>query len=268
MYLVFKCDKTIPLEAVFTQLRKQNISYEVIDDADEIELWVEDKELVEPILSFYKQYLNQHQNRLSLSNLKATPVTSAVLLITLATALITQLGGQWIDWFLIAEVQYYPRTWFFYDGAINIWRFISPIFLHFGAEHLIFNGLSFWYLGSILERHIGKPVFVFLIALLASISNVSQLIWDGPLFGGLSGVVYGFIAFAYLYQRFINDLNIPKGLPIIAVIWMLLGMSHVLAEIGFGNMANAAHLSGLLAGLVAFGMYKILLNKENTHEPR
>jgi GlpG protein len=268
MHLVFTCHKAVPIKPILTQLDKQNIVYEVVDDSDQVQLWVKEEELVGPVFDFYEQYLNQYQNRLSINNLKNTPITTAVLLVTFITAVITQLGQQWIDWFLIAKIQYYPRSWFFYDGAINIWRFISPIFLHFGIEHLIFNSLSFWYLGSMLERNTGRLFFLGLIVVLASISNVSQLISDGPLFGGLSGVVYGFIGFLFLYKKFIKDLNIPKGLPVFAVVWMLLGMTDILASIGFGSMANTAHLSGLLAGLATFAVYKIMTNKESTHEPR
>ena len=262
MYLVFKCDITFPIQPVLSQLDKQNIVYHVVEANGKTELWVMDQKLVDPVLAFYKNYVNQYQNRLSIQNLKKTPVTSIILIVTFLTALITQLGGQWIEGFLIAEIQYYPRTWFFYEGVSNIWRFVSPIFLHFGVEHLIFNTLAFWYLGSIVERNIGRMVFIALILFVAVISNVSQLISDGPLFGGLSGVVYGLIGFTFLYQKLVRDLSVPKGLLIVSVIWMALGMTNVLASIGFGNMANAAHITGLLAGVFLFFTYKILMIKE------
>lgn len=266
-YLVCICDRSVPLEPVLAQLKKQDIAYELLEQNERIELSVQDPNLVEPVRQFYQQYLDQYQNRLSVQNLKRTPITTCILLITFMTALASQLGQQFIEGFLIAKMQYYPRTWFFYEGIENTWRFISPIFLHFSVEHLIFNTLSFWYLGSMLERNIGRFWYLGLVIGIAAISNVSQLYSDGPLFGGLSGVVYGFIGFAFFYQKMIKPLNVPNGLLVIAIIWMLLGMFDVLAMIGLGNMANAAHFTGILSGIALFMIYKLFCEKRNPNEP-
>jgi GlpG protein len=261
MYLACQCDPAVPIAPVLDQLEKQNIIFQLVDDNLPAELWVHDASLVDPVSQFYndyrQQFTEQQKNSLTIKNLKNTPVTSVLLMVTLLVALVTQLGSQFNDWFYIAQIQYYPRSWFLYDGGQNIWRVISPIFLHFGIEHIIFNALSFWYLGSVLERKLGMLVFILLVVTLAAVSNVSQLLVSGPLFGGLSGVVYGFIGFAFLYQQFIENLSVPKGLLYVAIGWMLLGMTDILAVIGFGNMANTAHLSGLLTGFIAFIFYKI-----------
>jgi GlpG protein len=264
MYLACQCDPAVPIQPMLDQLEKQNIVFQLVHENSLAELWVLDASLVEPVSQFYSDYrvqvIEQQKNSLTIDNLKNTPITSILLMITLVVALITQLGSQFTDWFFIAQIQYYPRSWFLYEGIQNIWRVVSPIFLHFGIEHIIFNALSFWYLGSVLERKLGMIVFILLVIALAVVSNVSQLIVSGPLFGGLSGVVYGFIGFAFLYQQFIADLNVPKGLLYVAIGWMLLGMTNVLAVIGFGNMANTAHLSGLMTGFIAFLVYKITMN--------
>jgi GlpG protein len=263
MYLACQCDPDVPMKPVLDQLDKQDVRYELVDDNQTLALWVHDEDLVTPVAEYYQgyhgQYLEQESNGLSIKNLKNTPVTSVLLIITMLVAVITLLGSQFTDYFFIAEIQYYPRSWFLYDGLQNVWRPFSPIFLHFGAEHLIFNSLSFWYLGSVLERKIGMAAFISLVACLAVVSNVSQLVVSGPLFGGLSGVVYGLIGFAFLYQTFISNLNVPKGLLYLAIGWMFLGMTDVLAVIGFGNMANTAHLSGLLTGFLAFLIYKLFI---------
>jgi GlpG protein len=264
MYLAFKCDSAVPIQPVLDQLEKQNIIFQLVDDNSPSELWVHDASLVGPVSQFYSDYriqtIEQQKNSLTIQNLKNTPVTSVLLIVTLVVALITQLGSQFTDWFFIAQIQYYPRSWFLYEGLQNIWRLFSPMFLHFGLEHIIFNALSFWYLGSVLERKLGMLVFILLVAALTAVSNVSQLLVSGPLFGGLSGVVYGFIGFVFLYQQFIAYLNVPKGILYVAIVWMLLGMTGILAVIGFGNMANTAHLSGLLSGFIAFALYKITMN--------
>jgi len=271
MYFACKCDPSVPLKPLLDQLEKQNIVFQLIEDNEQPEIWLEDSNLIKPVADFYVQYLDRYQNRLSIKNLKTTPVTTFLLLITFIAALMTQLGSQHIDVFLIAKMQYYPRDWFFYDGLINLWRFVSPIFLHFGVEHLIFNTLSFWYLGSILEKNIGKVGFLLFVLVTATISNLAQLLISGPLFGGLSGVVYGLIGFTFLYQKWIRNLNIPNGLLYFSIAWMALGLTDLLAVIGLGNMANTAHLSGLLVGFLLFIVYRIcillFIKKGRSYEP-
>ena len=255
MPLAFVFDDSQFLERALAQLDKQGVSYRVMKDHQKTELWVDDASTAKALNKYYQgQFLNQ-QRSVNLKNLKAVPVTSALMLISLVVALITQLGSHFIEWFLIAQMQYYPRDWFYYDGVAFVWHAISPIFLHFSVEHLIFNILSFWYLGSVLERNLGHAFHMGMILLLGLLGNFAQLWTSGPLFGGLSGVVYGLMAFACVYQIFKQDLGIPKGLFYVAAIWLLLGISGVFSSIGLFNMANAAHLGGLLGGLLLSFIY-------------
>ncbi len=264
MPLAFVFDDSQSLERVLSQLDKEGIPYRVTEDNHKKELWVDDSNAAEAVNKYcHRQSLNQ-QRSVNLKNLKAVPITSALMLISLLVALITQLGNHFIEWFLIAQMQYYPRDWFYYEGIAFAWHAISPIFLHFSIEHLIFNILSFWYLGSVLERNLGHAYYTGMVILLSLLGNFAQLWASGPLFGGLSGVVYGLMAFACVYQTFKQDLGIPKGLFYVAAIWLLLGISGVLSSIGLFNMANAAHVGGLLGGLflslvyLAYGKIKPL----------
>lgn len=263
MYLACKCQPEVPYEPLLNQLEKQNIEFQLIEQNGKQEVWVVDPRLVEPVAEYYRQYEDQLESRLSLRNLKATPITTGILLVTLIVAVFTQLGQVNTDAFFMAQVQYYPRSWMLYEGVENVWRFVSPMFLHFGIEHLIFNLLSFWYLGSKLERNLGGIMLSCLVVIVAVFSNLSQLVTSGPLFGGLSGVVYGFIGFSFLYQMSVKDLFIPKGLFYISLIWMGLGLTDILAVIGLGNMANAAHVSGLLMGFILFALHYVI-NMFNT----
>src|SRR5690606_22582251 len=82
------------------------------------------------------------------------------------------------------------------------WRVVTPIFLHFGAMHIIFNALWLWEFGRRIEPALGSSIYAGLILLLAISSNLVQYGWEGPsLFGGLSGVVYGLVGFIGMRQR-------------------------------------------------------------------
>lgn len=55
----------------------------------------------------------------------------------------------------------------------QVWRLVTPAFLHFGAVHLIFNMMWLWTLGSMLETYLRKVKFVLLFVAIAVISNIA-----------------------------------------------------------------------------------------------
>ncbi|MCG7561815.1 MULTISPECIES: rhomboid family intramembrane serine protease GlpG [unclassified Pseudoalteromonas] len=127
------------------------------------------------------------------------------------------------------------------------WRWITPAFLHFGLLHLVFN-LSWWiYLGNMIERRLGNWVLWTVFVAGALLSNWMQYLLADANFGGLSGVVYALLGFCWIHS--VKHPQSPPliGTPVVGfmLIWMVLGFMDVL----FVNMANWAHLFGLLAGM-------------------
>src|SRR5215467_141569 len=45
------------------------------------------------------------------------------------------------------------------------WRFITPIFIHIGLLHLLFNSYALWIVGPQVEKLYGSPSFVVLYVL-------------------------------------------------------------------------------------------------------
>ncbi len=133
------------------------------------------------------------------------------------------------------------------------WRLVSPMFLHFSFAHLAFNCLWIYILGEKIERVDGSLTFMTIVIFTAASSNSLQFFWNGSsLFGGLSGVIYGLIGFCMIIEmdspRDIYD--IPPGLYIFMIIWMILGFIGALELFGFGSVANFAHLGGLVSGII------------------
>lgn len=267
MYFAFQCEPDISIEPLLQELKQKGIPFEVREENGVNSLWLAQEELVEPVVKAYASYkgaLNQQkQHTLNVVNIKQLPITFGLIVVSLLVAFVTDLGERFADGFFIAQIQYYPRGYIPYDGLLAVWHGITPIFLHFGVEHLVFNSLSCWYLGSVVERKM--PVFAYglLVIAIALISNYSQLWLSGPLFGGLAGVVYGLIGFAFCYQILLRDLMIPKGLFYLAIGWLLLGYTPIFQAIGLGSMANTAHLAGLLSGVALYFVYSIFLKKSH-----
>ena len=133
------------------------------------------------------------------------------------------------------------------------WRLITPTFLHFSFTHLVFNCLWIYILGSRIEIIDGKGVFFTLFLITGLSSNLAQYFWTGNfLFGGLSGAVYGLIGYCFILdldnrgQRY----DLPPALYIFMFFWLLIGFTGVLKIFGFGNVANIAHLVGMIAGFI------------------
>ncbi|MDC0905523.1 rhomboid family intramembrane serine protease [Gammaproteobacteria bacterium] len=133
------------------------------------------------------------------------------------------------------------------------WRLITPTFLHFSMTHLVFNCLWIYILGQRIEKLDGLSVFLFIFILAGVLSNAGQFFWTQQyLFGGLSGSVYGLLGYCFIIE--LDDRHgrygLPEALYLFMFIWLLVGFTGVLSFFGFGNVANTAHLIGMIAGFI------------------
>ena len=131
------------------------------------------------------------------------------------------------------------------------YRLITPAFIHFSMLHIVFNTLWWWQLGGEIEAKLGKGSLLHVFLLTALISNLGQFLVAGPNFGGLSGVVYGLFGYVWWLGWLKPDigLGLPKALIGFLLFWLALGFFDVLPV----DMANTAHLLGLITGcLLAF----------------
>ena len=133
------------------------------------------------------------------------------------------------------------------------WRLIAPTFVHFSMTHLVFNCLWIYILGQRIEKLDGLSVFLFIFILTGILSNAGQFFWTQQyLFGGLSGSVYGLLGYCFIIEldgrhgRY----GLPEALYLFMFIWLLVGFTGVLNFFGFGNVANTAHLVGMIAGFI------------------
>ena len=139
------------------------------------------------------------------------------------------------------------------------WRAITPIFIHFSFAHLAFNCLWIYILGEKIENIDGSFTFAMLVIFSAIFSNCLQYFYtDSSLFGGLSGVIYGLLGFSMIleldteYDRY----QLPPGLYMFMIVWLILGFVGILDLFGFGSVANFAHLGGLISGIIFAMIYK------------
>ena len=128
----------------------------------------------------------------------------------------------------------------------EVWRLITPIFLHFSLMHILFNMLSLSSFGNLLEKKFGSGWFLAVVLTSALASNLTQYLWAGaPNFGGMSGVVYAL--FGYTWARGHTDpwagFRLPANSVFTMLLWLVVCMTGTV-----GPIANAAHVGGLVMG--------------------
>jgi GlpG protein len=133
------------------------------------------------------------------------------------------------------------------------WRFLTPIFLHASILHIVFNMLWLWFFGARIEVLQGRVRVLGVIVLVGLGSNIIQALYSyGVNFGGMSGVVYGLLGYTLAWDKLSsgNKIHIPSALYILMLVMMVLNMFGFAQLFGEGRVANAAHVGGLLMGLV------------------
>jgi GlpG protein len=156
-------------------------------------------------------------------------------------------------------LHFYPELTFdaFLESPL---RLLGPALFHFSWLHIIFNTMWWWQLGGSVERILGKGVLINLFLVTAIFSNLGQFIVTGPNFGGLSGVVYGLVGYVWWYGWLAPEKGLMISKPIIGFLlfWLLLGYADVLPV----NMANTAHLLGLVSGCLLAAVNVIWMKRD------
>lgn len=127
------------------------------------------------------------------------------------------------------------------------WRLVTPIFIHFGFMHLIFNMFWLYHFGNQIEANHGTARFLLLVAVSAIPGSIAQFELTGPLFGGMSGVNYGLFGFVWMQARYARrGYGIETREVVLLMGWLLLCTTGLV-----GPVANACHAVGLVVGLLA-----------------
>ena len=133
----------------------------------------------------------------------------------------------------------------------EVWRLFTPILIHRDLLHVALNVLCLLVLGGMIERRHGSLRLGLLILLFAVVSNIAQYLIAGPLFGGLSGVIYGLFGYVWLRGRTDPESGfvLPSHIVTMMLVWFFLCLTP-LPEMADMKIANGAHVAGLIAGVI------------------
>ncbi|PYC31865.1 rhomboid family intramembrane serine protease [Pseudomonas soli] len=272
---VLRLPLAVDLSGFVVLLRRLQVPHRVVEEGEEQVLWAPPA-IAHDVLELYRRFPEGNADLEAMPepvdagmptapaapSLKeqamACKVTAAVLILSLVVAGVTGLGDNLstIGWFTFLSFKVQGDYLYFTPLLQGLaegqwWRLVSPMLLHFGVLHLAMNGLWYWELGKRIELRQGPWMLLGLTLLFSLVSNLAQHFTSGPsLFGGLSGVLYGLLGHVWLYQWLAPNpqFNLPKGVLVMMLIWLVICLSGVVGQLGFGQIANAAHVGGLLIG--------------------
>lgn len=195
-----------------------------------------------------------------LKSFRSTPISFVLIFTCLLVALISELGSQTqrVDWLFYPLLASNNLPSLLADiTSLEIFaRSLAPMFLHFGELHLVFNMLWLWYFGKQLEGTHPRLLFAALIILSSFVGNTSQYLFSHyNNFGGMSGVIYGLVGYAWITHQFM-----PKSYLLInSSMFVVFVIALVAMEVVASSMiASAAHMGGLVTGLL-FGLITVLI---------
>ena len=182
---------------------------------------------------------------------KYPPATLALVGISIAIYLLMALGWQdsVVPPLLISE---YIRPTLPEIFSGQIWRLFTPMFLHFSIFHIVFNMLWTLEFGRLIESRQGAVALILISLSISLASNLSQYFVSGPIFGGMSGVIYGYFGYIWIQSLTNPRFGIRLNPTIVKLLlgWFIICWSGLLEKFFGISIANTAHTAGLLSGMV------------------
>ena len=144
-----------------------------------------------------------------------------------------------------------------------LWTILTSMFLHGGFFHLFANMLSLLFIGSLVEKILGRKRYLYFYLLSGIFAGLFFVLLSLVFHSdfnqyavGASGALFGLIGVLVLLTPnlpvYIMFIPIPVKMKyaapgILIVLWII----SIAGDVGIGN---TAHLGGLLAGL-SYGLY-------------
>lgn len=128
------------------------------------------------------------------------------------------------------------------------WRLVTPIFIHSGFAHMLFNSFSLVLFGPALEQLLGKTKFFFLYFSTGIAANIATLTLKPLTYThvGSSGAIFGLFGFYIAIIAFKKHMLSKENSQTILTIAIIAIIMTFLQS----NINITAHIFGLIAGFL------------------
>lgn len=142
----------------------------------------------------------------------------------------------------------------FSRGAmIQLWRWVTSLFLHASASHLFFNMLGLYFFGRVLENKVKSQWFIAVYFAAGLIGNFAFAFTSAEAAVGASGAIFGVMGAAMLLYpgELINIYILPLPLSIVAISFVIVETFVIAYQPQeFSRIATVAHIGGLITGSI------------------
>jgi membrane associated rhomboid family serine protease len=148
------------------------------------------------------------------------------------------------------------------------WRLLTCVFVHGGLLHIAFNMWCLWSLGQLAESLYGRWTYAAVYLLCGIGSSLTSLAWHpGSPSVGASGAIFG-LAGAMLAAFKLGEFSVPRSAlqGTLRSLGAFVVYNLIFGQV-MGGVDNAAHIGGLITGLI-LGALIALLAPHQEHAPR
>jgi rhomboid protease GluP len=128
------------------------------------------------------------------------------------------------------------------------WRLITSCFIHMGIPHLLFNMYALVYIGLLLEPYLGKLRFAVAYLLTGVAASLTSLyMHDLTISVGASGAIFGMYGvFLAMLTTNVVDKAVRRPMMVSIGVFVVYNLVYGMR----GNIDNAAHVGGLVSGVL------------------
>lgn len=183
------------------------------------------------------------------------PVTRALLALNVAVFVVQLIitGGKSLMHLPAQEALAFGASYSLATVGENRWEtLVTACFLHDGLLHIGFNMLALWQAGPLVERAVGSARMAPMYLVAGASGNALSLAYTWLLRTsqvtiGASGAISGVLAAALVVGWRVQGWRGPLTQAMVR--WLaLIAVFGLFANLSGGNIANAAHLGGAIAG--------------------
>lgn len=215
----------------------------------------------ERVLNEVRRELNQEiekqQKIQKKNNIKAIPwVSVGIAVLCLLMGILSYIYGEpFVDYFSLDPVAIFEKhQWY---------RLITYMYVHAGLSHYVNNMVMLYMEGTSLENAFGRFRYVLLYHLLGMIAGLGSLAYkvfigsDVPSIGA-SGAIMAFLG-VIVYLTIRNIRSFRGGALYRILVMVLLAFYSVYEGFRTPGVDNAAHVSGMAAGIIAGIAWDLIL---------
>lgn len=177
---------------------------------------------------------------------RQSPVTATLLSLTIGYFLLIQLlfwGQSTTAVSILRAGGIYGAYLHFYPA--ELWRLISPIFIHIGWEHLIMNAISLYFVGAMAEQWWGVWRFLMLYLLSGVMGNVFVAFFTPDVVSaGASTSIFGLFAAVSVIGYFGRNAYLKQ----VGQNYQVLLVMNLVFNVFMPSVSIAGHIGGAVGG--------------------